>query len=131
MAKLSSEGLTITTTMEHELEKEAIRSVCAKDKTRKSAWDVGVGPVLRKKDFWMTSEAQPSQPLASEAEIALQNQVASLKEKLKQSNEKYEKMSMFMSSKFPDFESSVSATVSNEAHGSHEQLSDNDSYDSI
>ncbi|KAL8265410.1 hypothetical protein R6Q59_023540 [Mikania micrantha] len=68
VAKLISEGTTITTTMQHELEKEAIKSVCAKEKTRKSAWEVGVGPVLRKKDFWMTSEAQSSQPPSNEAE---------------------------------------------------------------
>jgi len=49
MAKLISEGTTLTTTMEHELERQAIKSVCAKEKTMKSAWEVGVGPVLRKK----------------------------------------------------------------------------------
>ncbi|KAL8253907.1 hypothetical protein R6Q59_032128 [Mikania micrantha] len=90
MTKLASEVTTITTTMEHELGKEAIRSVCVKEKTTKSAWDVGVGPVLRKKDFWITLEAQSSQPPSNEAE-ALRNQVDSLKDELKQSNEKYEK----------------------------------------
>ncbi|KAJ0681148.1 hypothetical protein HanPI659440_Chr16g0632491 [Helianthus annuus] len=60
VAKLISKGTTITTTMDHELEKEAIESVCAKKKTTKSAWKVGVGPVFRKKDFWMTSEAGSS-----------------------------------------------------------------------
>ncbi|KAL8238585.1 hypothetical protein R6Q59_015152 [Mikania micrantha] len=126
IAKLTSEGMTITTAMEHELEKEAIRSVCAKEKITKSAWDVGVGPILRKKDLWMASEAQSSQPHSNEAE-ALRNQVDSLKDELKQSNEKYEKIFMFMSSKFSDFENSISAPVSNEANSSDEQFNDSDS----
>ncbi|XP_022026140.1 uncharacterized protein LOC110926746 [Helianthus annuus] len=66
VAKLISNGTTITTTMDHELEKEAIESVCAKKKTKKSAWKVGIGPVFRKKDFWMTSEAGSSQRSSSE-----------------------------------------------------------------
>ncbi|KAL8265851.1 hypothetical protein R6Q59_003195 [Mikania micrantha] len=45
MTKLTFERTTITTAMEHEIEKEAIRSVCAKEKTTNSAWVVGVGPV--------------------------------------------------------------------------------------
>ncbi|KAL8262536.1 hypothetical protein R6Q59_023885 [Mikania micrantha] len=73
---------------------------------------------FKKKDLWMASEAQSSQPHSSDAE-ALKNQVDSLKDELKQSNEKYEKI-MFMSSKFPDFENSVSAPVSNEANSSDE-----------
>ncbi|KAL8254927.1 hypothetical protein R6Q59_033148 [Mikania micrantha] len=135
VAKLVYEGTTPTTNMVHELEKEAIKSVCAKEKTTKSAWQIGVGPVLKKTDFWMTSEAQSSQPHSNETET-LRNQVASLKEELKQSNEIYEKISMFMSSKFPDFESLVyeqvndeANGVNDEANGSNEQL--NDSYDSI
>ncbi|KAM0039115.1 hypothetical protein Hdeb2414_s0012g00378301 [Helianthus debilis subsp. tardiflorus] len=126
VAKLISNGTTITTTMDHELEKEAIESVCAKKKTTKSAWKVGVGPVFRKKDFWMTSEAGSSQPSSSETE-ALRNQVALLEEKLKQSNENSEKMLMFMSSKFPDFESSISAHVSGGANDLDGQLNVNDS----
>ncbi|MFS7890435.1 hypothetical protein Hanom_Chr00s000075g01618971 [Helianthus anomalus] len=51
--ELNSKGITITTTMEHQLEKEAIKSVCARKKTIQSAWEVGGGPVLRKKDSWM------------------------------------------------------------------------------
>ncbi|MFS7934880.1 hypothetical protein Hanom_Chr05g00396821 [Helianthus anomalus] len=35
VAKLVSKGTTITTTMDHELEKEAIESVCAKEKNNK------------------------------------------------------------------------------------------------
>ncbi|KAL9992172.1 putative transposase, Ptta/En/Spm, plant [Helianthus debilis subsp. tardiflorus] len=126
VAKLISEGTTITTTMDHELKKEAIESVCAKEKTTKSAWKVGVGPVFRKKDFWMTSEAGSSQLSSSEAE-ALRNQVALLEEKLKQSNEKSEKVLMFMSSKFPDFESSLSAHMRGGANDLDGQLNDNDS----
>ncbi|KAF5785698.1 hypothetical protein HanXRQr2_Chr10g0431711 [Helianthus annuus] len=126
VAKLISEGTTITTTTDHELEKEAIESVCAKEKTTKSAWKVGVGPVFRKKDFWMTSEAGSSQPSSREAE-ALRNKVALLEEKLKQSNEKSEKVLMFMSSKFPDFESSISAHMRGGANDLDGQLNDNDS----
>ncbi|KAJ0570463.1 hypothetical protein HanHA300_Chr05g0178271 [Helianthus annuus] len=47
--ELNSKGITITTTMEHQLEKEAVKSVCGRKKTIQSAWEVGVGPVLRKK----------------------------------------------------------------------------------
>ncbi|KAL8239570.1 hypothetical protein R6Q59_016137 [Mikania micrantha] len=47
--ELTLKGTAITTTIEHDLEKEAIQSVCGKQKTLQSAWEVGVGPVLRKK----------------------------------------------------------------------------------
>lgn len=126
MAELISKGTTITTTMHHELEKEAIESICAKEKTTKSAWKVGVGPVFRKKDFWMTSEPGSSQQTLSEDE-ALRNKVASLEEEVKQRNGKYEKLLMFVSSKFPDFESAVSAHVSSGANDLDEQVNDNDS----
>ena len=85
MNKLTSEGTTITTDMERELEKKAIKSVCAKKQTIKSAWEVGVGPVLRKKDHWMIPDS--SQPPSVETEN-LQNQVVALKEELKQNKEK-------------------------------------------
>ncbi|MFS7966175.1 putative transposase, Ptta/En/Spm, plant [Helianthus anomalus] len=66
--ELNSKGITITTTMEHQLEKEAIKSVCGRKKTIQSAWEVGVGPVLRKKDSWMKSVAESSQRDSSENE---------------------------------------------------------------
>ncbi|KAK1414053.1 hypothetical protein QVD17_29791 [Tagetes erecta] len=134
VAKLVSEGTTITTTMHHELENDAIQSVCAKEKTIKSAWKVGVGPVLRKKDFWMTSEAESSRPPSNENET-LRNKVASLEKKSEEyekKEERYEKLLMFMSSKFPDFESVISEPVSSGEVGMDEQLyEDNRSIDSL
>ncbi|KAK1426130.1 hypothetical protein QVD17_14799 [Tagetes erecta] len=120
MAKLISEGTTITSTMHYKLEEEAIENVCAREKTIKSGWKVGVGPVLRKKDLWMTSEAESSQPPSSETET-LRNQVTSLKEEvkeLKQSKDNYEKLSMFISLKFPEFKSVISSPMSSEANDS-------------
>jgi hypothetical protein len=47
--KLKDEGTTqITTVMEHEVERQAIKSVCGRKKTIQSAWEVGVGIVMRK-----------------------------------------------------------------------------------
>ncbi|KAK1412236.1 hypothetical protein QVD17_33317 [Tagetes erecta] len=128
VAKLVSEGTTITTTMYHELENEAIQSVCAKEKTKKSAWKIGVGPVLRKKDFWMTSEAESSRPPSNENETFL-NKFASLEKKVEEyekRDERYEKLLMFMSSKFPDFESVISDPVSSGEIGTDEQLNDDE-----
>jgi len=60
----------------------------------------------------MTLEAESSQQ-PSEKELALQAKVALVQEKLKQSKkrskEKYDKLSMFMRSKFSDFECSISS----------------------
>ncbi|MFS7942992.1 hypothetical protein Hanom_Chr06g00495011 [Helianthus anomalus] len=80
--ELNSKGITITTTMEHQLEKEAIKSVCGRKKTIQSAWEVGVGPVLRKKDSWMKSVAESSQRDSSENE-SLRNKVIALEAKQK------------------------------------------------
>ncbi|KAK9070575.1 hypothetical protein SSX86_010977 [Deinandra increscens subsp. villosa] len=138
MNKLISEDVEITSAMEHEIEKEAIKSVYAKTKTTKSAWEVGVGPVLRKKDNWMTSSgAEQSQPASSETEN-LKDQVVQLqeelkknkeeldqnKEKLRQSDERYERFSRYMSTKFADFQSSISAPLGSEASGSDAQLNE-------
>ncbi|KAL8193572.1 hypothetical protein R6Q57_026707 [Mikania cordata] len=111
--KLTSEGTTVTTSMEQKLEKEAIKSVCGKDKTIQSGWEVCVGPVMKKKDAWMKSIAQPSQGEATtrEANKDLKNQINELKEQ-------NERMSDFLLAKFPDFESIISKFVNDDATGS-------------
>ncbi|KAL8209547.1 hypothetical protein R6Q57_006279 [Mikania cordata] len=80
--KLTSEGTTVTTSIERKLEKEAIKSVCGKDKTIQSVSEVCVGPVMKKKDAWMKSIAEPSQGEATtrEANEDLKNQINELKE---------------------------------------------------
>ncbi|XP_076956530.1 uncharacterized protein LOC143631762 [Bidens hawaiensis] len=110
--KLNSEGTTITIAMEHGLEKQAIKAVCGKKKTIQSAWEIGVGPVLRKKDSWMKSVAESSLRESSEKE-ELRNKVIELEAKQKR-EEKYEKMFEFMSAKFPDFESTIAIEASDE-----------------
>ncbi|MFS7929356.1 putative transposase, Ptta/En/Spm, plant [Helianthus anomalus] len=112
--ELNSKGITITTTMEHQLEKEAIKSVCGRKKTIQSAWEVGVGPVLRKKDSWMKSVAESSQRDSSENE-SLRNKVIALEAKQKRDKEKYERMFEFIGTKFPDFESIFPIDASDEA----------------
>jgi hypothetical protein len=114
MEELISKGTIITTAMAHELERKAIRTVCGKDKTIQSAWEVGVGPVFRKKDSWMKSAAESSQRNSNETEN-LRNEVTELKEELKQSNDKYNKLTEYLSRKFPDFE-----TTSNEDDGNED-----------
>ncbi|MFS7994838.1 hypothetical protein Hanom_Chr12g01110821 [Helianthus anomalus] len=112
--ELNSKGITITTTMEHQLEKEAIKSVCGRKKTIQSAWEVGVGPVLRKKDSWMKSVAESSQRDSSENE-SLRNKVIALEAKQKRDKEKHERMFEFIGTKFPDFESTLPIDASDEA----------------
>ncbi|KAL8249561.1 hypothetical protein R6Q59_006429 [Mikania micrantha] len=111
--KLTSEGTTVTTSMERKLEKEAIKSVCGKDKTIQSGWEVCVGPVMKKKDAWMKSIAEPSQGEATtrEANEDLKNQINELKEQ-------NERMSDFLLAKFPDFEIIISKSVNDDATGS-------------
>ncbi|KAJ0448352.1 hypothetical protein HanPSC8_Chr17g0781791 [Helianthus annuus] len=78
--------------------------------------EVGVGPVLRKKDNWMKSSVESSQRDSTENED-LRNQVTELKEELKQSNEKYERVTEFLSRKYPDFESTISTNDASEDDG--------------
>ena len=51
MDKLLAENTTITPALEHELEEEAIKSVCGREKTRKSGYEVMNGPILKKKRY--------------------------------------------------------------------------------
>nr|KAJ0192818.1 hypothetical protein LSAT_V11C800435250 [Lactuca sativa] len=106
--KLVSAGISITPEMEYEIEKKAVKTVCARHKTLLSGWEASSGPIMRKKDLHILSAAEPSQS-ASTDEMALKNKVTALeeevrenKEKVKQSEEKCEKMLQFMISKFPD-----------------------------
>ncbi|KAM0041642.1 hypothetical protein Hdeb2414_s0011g00369751 [Helianthus debilis subsp. tardiflorus] len=116
MARLNTEGTIVTTAMEHDVERKAIKSVCGRAKTIQSAWEVGVGPVLRKKDNWMKSAVESSQRDSTENED-LRNEVTELKEELKQSNEKYERVTEFLSRKYPDFESTISTNDAGEDDG--------------
>ncbi|XP_021997149.2 uncharacterized protein LOC110894261 isoform X2 [Helianthus annuus] len=116
MARLNTEGTIVTTAMEHDVERKAIKSVCGRAKTIQSAWEVGVGPVLRKKDNWMKSAVESSQRDSTENED-LRNEVTELKEELKQSNEKYERVTQFLSQKYPDFESTISTNDADEDDG--------------
>ncbi|KAJ0715163.1 putative transposase, Ptta/En/Spm, plant [Helianthus annuus] len=116
MARLNTEGTIVTTAMEHDVERKAIKSVCGRAKTIQSAWEVGVGPVLRKKDNWMKSAVESSQRDLTENED-LRNEVTELKEELKQSNEKYERVTEFLSRKYLDFESTISTNDAGEDDG--------------
>ncbi|KAL8251083.1 hypothetical protein R6Q59_034776 [Mikania micrantha] len=113
--KLALEGTVITTTIEYNIEKEAINSVCGKQKTLQSAWQVGVGPVLRKKDSWMNTSVQSSHQDSSHTNEDLKNQVIALKKELEHSNDKYQRMSEFISTKFPEFANIISTPVTDEA----------------
>ncbi|KAL8225806.1 hypothetical protein R6Q57_018363 [Mikania cordata] len=116
--ELTLKGTVITTSIEHNLEKEAIQSVCHKQKTLQSAWEVGVGQVLRKKDSWMKTIVQSSHQDSSHTNEDLENQVIALKKNLEDSNEKYQRMSEFISTKFPEFENIISTPMTDEAHDS-------------
>ncbi|KAL8199826.1 hypothetical protein R6Q57_013394 [Mikania cordata] len=116
--ELTLKVTVITTAIEHNLEKEAIQSVCGKQKTLQSAWEVGVGQVLRKKDSWMKTSVQSSHQDSSHTNEDLENQVIALKKKLEDSNEKYQRMSKFINTKFPEFENIISTPVTDEAHDS-------------
>ncbi|KAL8260218.1 hypothetical protein R6Q59_028171 [Mikania micrantha] len=122
--ELTLKGTVITTTIEHNLEKEAIQSVCGKQKTLQSAWKVGVGQVLRKKDSWMNTSVQSSHQDSSSSNEDLKNQVIALKKELEHSNEIYQRMSEFISTKFPEFENMISTPVTDEAHDSEELSGD-------
>ncbi|XP_076886338.1 uncharacterized protein LOC143536171 [Bidens hawaiensis] len=116
MDKLVYEGITVTTSIEHEIEKEAIKSVCGRKKTIQSAWEVGAGPVFRKKNSWMKLVAESSEQDTSENEV-LKNKVIALEAKQKREKEKYEKMFEFISTKFPDFENTIAMETSDEVDG--------------
>ncbi|KAK1431790.1 hypothetical protein QVD17_08449 [Tagetes erecta] len=127
MNKINSEGTTIDAAMEHKLEDEAIKSVCGRQKTLQSGWEIGVGPVFRKKDYWMKLTAESSQQNSSETTEDVKNEVTELKEKLKQSNEKQEIMAELLITKFPEFENKLSTTfASDEAYVSNESSNDCD-----
>ena len=113
MEKLISEGTTVTTSMEHEIEKDAIKSVCGRKKTIQSGQEVGVGPVLRKKDRWMKSIAESTQRDSSENEV-LRNKVITLEAEQKRDKDKYENMFKFISTKFPDFENTIATQAVDE-----------------
>ncbi|KAL8255342.1 hypothetical protein R6Q59_033563 [Mikania micrantha] len=102
----------------------ATNSVCGKQKTLQSAWQVGVGPVLRKKDSWMNTSVQSSHQDSSHTNEDLKNQVIALKKELEHSNEKYQRMSEFICTKFPEFANIISTPVTDEATDS-EGPSDN------
>ncbi|KAL8224000.1 hypothetical protein R6Q57_019475 [Mikania cordata] len=87
-------------------------------KTLQSAWEVGVGQVLRKKDSWMKTSVQSSHQDSSHTNEDLENQVIALKKKPEDSNEKYQRMSEFISTKFPEFENIISTPMTDEAHDS-------------
>ncbi|KAL8209036.1 hypothetical protein R6Q57_008448 [Mikania cordata] len=113
--KLTLDGTVITTAIEHNLENEVIKSVCGKQKTLQSAWQVGVGPVPRKKDSWMNTSFQSSHEDSSHTNEDLKNQVIAPKKELEHSNDKYQRMSEFISTKSPKFENIISTPVTDEA----------------
>ncbi|KAI3826597.1 hypothetical protein L1987_00645 [Smallanthus sonchifolius] len=125
MDESNSEGTTIDTAMEHKFEKAAIKSVCGRQKSIQSGWEIGVGPVLKKKDNWMKPVAESSQRDSIETNEDLRNQVTAFKEKLKQNEEKMERMSQFINTKFPEFKSTTSNTPPRDV--SDDAFSDNDS----
>ncbi|KAK1427930.1 hypothetical protein QVD17_16682 [Tagetes erecta] len=113
MDKLNSEGTTITTAMEHKLEKEAIKSVCGKQKTIQSGCEVGVGPVFRKKDIWKKSAVESSQRDSSESNKGLRNHVTTL--------------TNFIISKFPEYKNTIpTMNESSEGHDLDDPFSDSD-----
>ena len=109
----------ITTVMEHEVERQAIKSVCGRKKTIQSAWEVGVGLVMRKKDYWMKEAAESSQqadstPKQNSTEI---NELRAKVSELEPYKRNYEKLAKFLSQKFPDFESTIDSPNTTEGDG--------------
>ncbi|KAL4567644.1 hypothetical protein LXL04_023233 [Taraxacum kok-saghyz] len=114
-AKLVSAGTTITPVMEYKIEKNAVTTVCSKPKTLLSGWESSSGPVMRKKDIPYFSASESSQSTSKNDEEwkskydALEEEQRINKEELriyqdkfKRSEEKSEKLSQFLISKFPD-----------------------------
>ena len=107
-AKLVSAGTSITQEMEYDIEKKVIKTICAKHKTLHSGWEASSGPVMRKKDIHLLSTAETSQSASKDEEdmkskiVALEEEVRINEQKVKQSEEKCEKMLQFIISKFPD-----------------------------
>ncbi|CAH1423778.1 unnamed protein product [Lactuca virosa] len=107
-AKLVSAGTSITQEMEYDIEKKVIKTICAKHKTLQSGWEASSGPVMRKKDIHLLSTAETSQSASKDEEdmkskiVALEEEVRINEQKVKQSEEKCEKMFQFIISKFPD-----------------------------
>ncbi|KAJ0546913.1 putative transposase, Ptta/En/Spm, plant [Helianthus annuus] len=126
VAKLISNGTTITTTMDHELEKEAIESVCAKKKNYKICMEGRRWTGFQKKRFLDDIRSWIVSTIFKRDGSTLKSSGFTRRE-IEQSNENSEKMLMFMSSKFPDFESSTSAHVSGGANDLDGQLNVNDS----
>ncbi|CAI9299780.1 unnamed protein product [Lactuca saligna] len=107
-AKLVSAGTSITQETEYDIEKKVIKTICAKHKTLQSGWEASSGPVMRKKDIHLLSTAETSQSASKDEEdmkskiVALEEEVRINEQKVKQSEEKCEKMLQFIISKFPD-----------------------------
>nr|KAJ0213824.1 hypothetical protein LSAT_V11C400180260 [Lactuca sativa] len=107
-AKLVSAGTSITQEMEYDIEKKVIKIVCAKHKTLLSGWEASSGPVMRKKYIHLLSTVETSQSASKDEEdmkskiVALEEEVRINEQKVKQSEEKCEKMFQFIISKFPD-----------------------------
>ncbi|KAK9053684.1 hypothetical protein SSX86_024758 [Deinandra increscens subsp. villosa] len=97
MARLKSEGTICTTAIEHEIEKQAIKSVCGKEKTLKSAWEFGVGPVLKKKDKLMKMVAESSKDNSTEDD-------EDVRKKLQVLENENSLLKKFLKSKYPDFD---------------------------
>ncbi|CAH1413614.1 unnamed protein product [Lactuca virosa] len=73
-----------------------------------TGWEASSGPVMRKKDIHLLSTAETSQSASKDEEdmkskiVALEEEVRINEQKVKQSEEKCEKMFQFIISKFPD-----------------------------
>ncbi|KAL4576381.1 hypothetical protein LXL04_012474 [Taraxacum kok-saghyz] len=97
-AKLVSAGTTISPEMEYEILKNVVTTVCFKTKTLLLRWESSSGPVMRKKDY---SQQWKSKHAALEEEQHINKEkLRSYEEKVKQSEEKSEKLFQFVISKF-------------------------------
>ena len=73
--------MPLTQEQRHQLEADVIRIVCAKDRTVKSSWVAGSGPILKKKDRVAMSLAQEQSVRPSENDI-LREQLAEVNQQL-------------------------------------------------
>lgn len=94
----------LTVPERHDIEAEAIRRVRGKEKTVKSGWIAGVGPVEKKKDLAFRAMMEGGQSGSAQAD-ALSRELADVKLQLAESQRQYERLAEFMSSRFPDFPS--------------------------